>query len=88
MSGALFLGVSALVCAGVFLNGLRFARMTRNPWAGRTVFGQPVRGADMSLEQVRRIGLLFMAAAPLFLILAAALAFGLLGPSNITPIKL
>lgn len=80
MSGSAFLVITALICAGVFLNGLRFFRMTSNPWAGKLLLGRPVRGADMPVAQLRRMGLLFMLAAPLFLIFAIALCFGLFGP--------
>lgn len=87
MSGALFLGIAALICAGLFLNGLRFARADRNPLAGKTLFGLPVQGSTRSVEQIRRTGRLFMIAAPLFFLVFAALCFGLLGPvQGITPI--
>ena len=89
MNGAFFLATVALICAVLFLNGLRFARATRNPWAGRTLFGMPVQGSAMSVAQVRRMGLAFMFAAPLFLLFVTALVFGLLGPvAGLTPIKL
>lgn len=89
MSGALLLGIAALICAGAFFNGLRFARATRNPLAGKTLLGLPVQGSTRPVEQIRRIGVLFMVAAPVFLILVTALCFGLLGPvQGITPITL
>jgi hypothetical protein len=80
MSGALFLGVAALICAGAFFNGLRFARAQRNPLAGKTLLGLPVQGSTRPVEDIRRMGLLLMIAAPLALLVFAALCFGLLGP--------
>ena len=74
------LAVAAVICAGVFLNGLRFSRMDRNPWAGKSVFGTPVQGADMPVSKVNLIGRIQMIFAPLFLLLFAAICFGLLGP--------
>ena len=82
MSGWLFLGIATLISVGVFLNGLRFARMTVNPWAGKRLFGQSIEGAEMPVERVRLLGRLHIIAAPLFLILSAALSFGLLGHVN------
>lgn len=87
MNGALFLGIAALICVALFFNGLRFARATSNPLAGKTLFGLPVQGSTRSAGQIRRTGKLFMIAAPAFLILVTALCFGLLGPvQGITPI--
>ncbi|MFL9840545.1 hypothetical protein ABS767_06175 [Sphingomonas sp. ST-64] len=78
--GRIFLALSGLMCLGVFLNGVRFARMTRNPWAGMKLFGQDVQGSDLSVERVRLLGWLQAIAAPLIFVFFAALAFGLLGP--------
>jgi hypothetical protein len=80
ISGWLFLGLSALLCIGVFLNGLRFARMERNPLAGKKMFRLPVEGSDMPIATIRRIGQLQMIFAPFFFIFVVALTFGLLGP--------
>jgi hypothetical protein len=80
MNGWIFLGIVSLISVGAFLNGLRFARMTENPLAGKRLFGMPVGGSDMPIGRVRQLGLLFMIAAPLFLLLAAAVSLGLLGP--------
>lgn len=80
MSGWIFLGIAALICLGSFLNGLRFARATENPLAGKSLFGLPVRGSDTPVEKLRFMGLIFMITAPLFLLLVAALCFGLFGP--------
>jgi hypothetical protein len=80
MNGALFLGVSALICIGVFLNGLRFARMSANPFAGRRLFGMPVQGYDMSVERLNLLGRFQMIGAIMFLLVVAALCFGLFGP--------
>jgi hypothetical protein len=89
MSGTLFLGLAALFCVALFFNGLRLARATSNPLAGKQLFGLPVQGSTRSIAQVRRTGLFFMVAAPLFLIVVTALVFGLLGPvGGITPITL
>ena len=81
-SGWVFLALNALICAGVFLNGWRFSRMTQNPWGGKTLFGLPVEGHDLPIEKIRRFGIMQMVFAPLFLALVAALCFGLLGPVN------
>ena len=80
MSGWLFLGVTALICAACFLNGVRFARMSENPLAGKRLLGMPVGGSEMPIEKVRRMGMLFMIAAPIFFLFVAALCFGLFGP--------
>ena len=79
MSGWLALGLSTLICGGLFLSGLRFARMDRNPWAGRRLLGMPIRGSHWSVGQVRLMGRFFMIFAPLFWALFAAMCFGLLG---------
>lgn len=31
--------IGTLICVGVFLNGICFARMTKNPWAGKSLLG-------------------------------------------------
>jgi len=78
--GRIMLALVAVICIGVFLNGLRFSRMDRNPWAGKSVLGAQVRGSEMSVDKVNRIGRLQMLAAPVFFLLFAALCFGLFGP--------
>lgn len=78
--GWIFLGISFAICLGVFLNGLRFARAAANPWTGKQLFGQPVSGGEMPLAKVRRLGWIQMIGAVTFLVFAAALSFGLLGP--------
>ena len=89
MNGWAFLGITTLICIGGFLNGLRFARMDRNPWVGQRLFGMSVGGSDWTIDQVRKMGWLFMVTAPAFLLLVAALCFGLLGPvEGIETIKL
>ena len=80
IDGRLFLALAALICLGAFLNGVRFARLTRNPAAGQTLLGMPLRGADMPVERLRLFGAVQMIAAPLALSFFAALSFGLLGP--------
>lgn len=87
--GRVFLAVAALICLGVFVNGIRFARMTGNPWAGKKLFGQDVQGAELSVNRVRMIGWFQAIFAPIFFLFLAALAFGLLGPvEGIETIKL
>ena len=84
MSSWAFLGISALICIGCFLNGVRFARMSDekaldprillempNRWGGR----ERTKG-----EAARLFGRISMIAALLFLLLIAALCFGLMGP--------
>ena len=86
--GRLFLAIAGLICLGVFLNGIRFARMTRNPWAGKKLFGMDVEGADLPVSRVRLFGFVQVIAAPLFVLFFAALCFGLLGPvEGINPIR-
>ena len=90
--GRLFLGVTALICAGAFLNGLRFSRMSEERTrSGRVQMEMPAflaRGRSR-LEQARLFGRISMVAAPLFLLLVAALCFGLLGPvEGIEPIRI
>jgi hypothetical protein len=80
MSGAAFLAISAAICAGVFFNGLRFARMTANPWAGKTILGLPLAGSDSPIGEIRIIGRIQMIFAPLFFLFSVALCLGLLGP--------
>jgi len=86
--GRLFLAIAGLICLGVLLNGIRFARMTRNPWAGKKLFGFDVEGSELPIGRVRLIGLVQAVAAPLFFLFFAALCFGLLGPvDGIAPIR-
>jgi hypothetical protein len=80
IDGRLFLGLVAAIAVAAFLNGLRFARMAQNPWAGKTFFGKPVGGSSLSVEKVRRLGLIQMIAAPIVLLLFVAMCFGLFGP--------
>ncbi len=83
MSGALFLAIAALMSLAVFLNGLRFSRMPEEKLLdGWTYIEMPsflARGRT-PVEQARLFGRTSMIAAPLFLLLVAALCFGLLGP--------
>jgi hypothetical protein len=77
-SGWTMLGLATLICAGLFANGLRFARL-----------GQTFSGSTEAAIRRRMIGMLFMAAAPLLWLLFAAILFGLFGPlSNIQTIQL
>ena len=88
-SGWTFLGLSTLISIGVFLNGVRFARMTENPWTGKSLLGQPVSGSEMPLERIKLFGKIQMILAPLFLLVIAAMCFGLFGPvDGIETIKL
>ena len=81
VSPTLFLLLIGLICVGVFLNGVRFARMTHNPWAGKSIFGLPVQGHDLPVERVRLIGKLQMIFAPLFfLVMSALMLTGKIGP--------
>ena len=66
-----FASVAVFMTVCVFLNGWRFARMTSNPFAGRTLFGQPIQGAELTVEQINRIGQFQMIAAPLMLVFFA-----------------
>ena len=83
VSKPLFLAMVSLICVGAFLNGLRFARMTKNPWAGRTMFGRPMGGHDLPIERVQLMGKLQMIAAPIFFLFFIAMVSGLFGPVKI-----
>lgn len=77
-SGWTMLGLATLVCLGAFANGVRFARL-----------GRPLPHGNPNEIKRRMIGVLFMAAAPLFWLLFAAICFGLFGPvANIRTISL
>ncbi|TPG18517.1 hypothetical protein EAH87_10415 [Sphingomonas koreensis] len=78
MNGWLFLAIVTLLCLGVFANGLRFSR-------GADRFASQL---GQSPANVRRIGQLFIMAAPLFWLITLALCLGLFGPvPNIQPIQ-
>lgn len=48
--------------------------MTSNPFAGKRLFGQPVEGSELSVEQINCIGRLQMVGAPVFMIGFVAIA--------------
>lgn len=48
--------------------------MTSNPFAGWKLFGQPIQGSELSVEQLNRIGWFQMLAAPAFLMIFAIVA--------------
>lgn len=73
VSNEAVLGIAALISLGVCLNGWRFARMKNNPWTGKKLFGLPVEGHDLSIQQVNRIGYLQVIVAPIFFLLFAAI---------------
>lgn len=81
--GLLFPVLVTLICLGVFLNGMRFARLKHNPWAGKTLFGMPIQGHDLPVERVQLIGKLQMIAAPVMLRFFGLLLTGVLGPVEI-----
>jgi len=86
--GWVFLSVTVLIAVGVFLNGVRFSRMRKNPFVGRSLFGQPIQGTELSIHHIRWIGKIQMIFAPVFLLFAAAMTFGFFGPvEGITIIK-
>ncbi|MFN3725075.1 MAG: hypothetical protein ACK4SZ_02095 [Allosphingosinicella sp.] len=88
MSGEYFLLLVTVIVAAQVGMGLHLIRTKRNPWAGRRLLGMPVRGSDLSLAQIRRMGFFFLIFAPLFWLLIAAMTFGLLGPvDGIEPIR-
>ena len=76
VSKPILLIIIGTICAGVFLNGLRFAQMDRNPWEGKKLGNMPVRGHDFSVEQVNRLGKLQMIFAPIFFLLFVAILSG------------
>jgi hypothetical protein len=82
MTSGWMLGLGTLICAGMFANGLRFARM-------RESFGQALAEGGRRQLSRRLAGRMLMVAAPLFWLLWAAMCFGLLGPvRNIQTIQL
>ncbi len=77
-SGWTMLGLGTLICAGLFANGVRFARL-----------GSPLPADNPAEIKRRMIGMIFMTLAPLFWLLFAAICFGLFGPvRNIQTIQL
>ena len=78
--GRLLLGIVTLICAASFANGVRFVRMAENPLPKKRLFGLPMQGSDMPVDQMRRLGLIFMVGAPLAWLFFVALCFGLFGP--------
>jgi len=81
-SGWTMLALATLICAGLFANGLRFARL------GESFDKALAEGGRAQLSR-RLIGRLFMVTAPLFWLLFAAICFGLFGPlPNIQIIQL
>ena len=81
MSGWVLLTVGLLIALGDFAIGYRFARMGE-PLASQTDVSAPSR------EDARRLGRIIMFAAPLFFLVFAALAFGLIPTDGIDPIRL
>ncbi len=70
MNGWLFLAIVSLITLAVFLNGLRFSRMTKSPFAS----------AGMTPKQLQRAGKFQMLAAPILWLLFALMIFGVFGP--------
>ncbi len=81
--GRIFLGVTALICLGAFLIGLRFSRMSEETiLSGRLQMELPsflMRGRTL-VEQVHLFGRIMMIVAPVFLLFFSALSFGFFGP--------
>ena len=80
MTGWLLLALGALVAAIDFCFGLSWSRMT----ADRV--GLRPDGTPGSVEQINRFGRMLMMIAPLFFLLFAAMAFGIL-PVGVEPIQ-
>jgi hypothetical protein len=81
ISGWMMLGLTTLICMGLFANGVRFARL-REPFANLPEGGR----AQLAL---RLYGRLAMVTAPILWLFFAAVCFGLFGPShNFQPIQL
>ena len=81
MSGWILLTIGLLIAIGDFAVGYRFARMGE-PLAPQTDPSAPSR------EDARRLGRIIMLAAPLFFLVFAALAFGLIPTDGIDPITI
>jgi hypothetical protein len=86
--GRLFIGITTLICVGVFFNGRRYAQMTENPWAGRRILGMPIRGSRLSSGRIRFIGRINMIAALILWLVFVAMSLGFLQTSNISPIRI
>jgi hypothetical protein len=66
---------ATLIAIGLFFNGRRFARVEENPLSGRTLLGLPVRGSELSVVQMRRLGRIQMYAAPMFWVFFMIISF-------------
>lgn len=80
--------IGCLISLGLFLNGVRFARMDKPPFRSIGWFGRTVVDPSESKAKTNLIGRLFMIVAPIFAMLWTLLAFGALGPvDGMPPIK-
>ena len=69
VSPTIFLALIGVVCAGAFLIGLRFVRMTESP------------NSAMQIDSVQRFGRLMMIAAPgMFIAISVLVLTGAIGP--------
>jgi hypothetical protein len=77
--------IGCAISVGVFLNGVRFARMDKVPFKTINWFGRTVADPSEIKAKTNFIGRMFMIVAPLFAILWTLLAFGVLGPVDGMP---
>ena len=77
--------IGCLISLGLFLNGVRFARMEKVPFKTISWFGRTVDDPAEIRAKTNLIGRLFMIVAPLFALLWTLMAFGALGPVNGMP---
>jgi len=82
MSGWIMLVAGLIVGVGDFVIGYRFTGMT-----GEQLERLP-DGSVRSPEGIQRVGRLVMLAAPIFFLIFAALAFGLIPMAGIEPISI
>jgi hypothetical protein len=81
MSGWIFLLAGLVVGAVDFIVGFRFSRMSGDQLA------RLPDGSVQSPEAIQRVGRLVMFAAPLFFLVFAAIACGLIPMDGIEPIR-
>jgi hypothetical protein len=81
--------IGALICVGVFLNGLRFSRMKKSSFKSVSWFSKAIDDPGEMLKKINLIGKIQMIFAPLFLIFWTLILFEVLGPvEGIQTIKL
>ena len=80
MSGWMFLAIGVVAALADFFVGLRFSRMGADQLRRNPV------GSYKSTEQLNRAGRILMIAAPLVLLVFAAIAFGFIPVGGVEPV--